>query len=546
MFDKWLKLPAHYYLRITALVILTVGICLHNTLMSIGAIWIMANWLIEGDFRFYWKKLKRTPTVWMLLGILFFGLLSILWSDNANYGLWDIFRKLPFFAIPLALGLGKPVEKKILYFLLYLFIGMLLLTSGINFYRYHYVLDNPADIRQMSFFISPIRFSIVVVLGIFTCIYLIIKKKGPMLLWLLVIPWLAYYTLVAQMLNGYLLMFVLAFYTTVYLVKKNGSYTWKWVIGGTFFFGVIFAIYKTDQLMDTFEVESELTLEELEVFTPSGNQYFHDLTNPAQENGNLVWVYVQQEEVKTQWELRSNFPYDSLDNAGQPMFGTILRYMTSKGVRKDSAGVWELTDEEVRKIENGMTTVNTGYKAKLHEILYQWLWYKEGGDPNGHSLLQRAEHMRVAWSLVKKNPILGVGVGDVPDAFNQEYIDSGSKLHEDYWHRSHNQFLTMWISHGIIGLITLIGMLFIPLFTRKERDYFHWAVFLALFVSLFFQDMLETQAGVTIFGLFYGLTVYKQDEDDNLQEIGEKAWRRRFKIGDQSLSSDNKDSSEEE
>ena len=54
MFDKWLRLPAHLYLRITALTLLTVGIALSNVLMSIGAIWIISNWLIEADFNSYW------------------------------------------------------------------------------------------------------------------------------------------------------------------------------------------------------------------------------------------------------------------------------------------------------------------------------------------------------------------------------------------------------------------------------------------------------------------------------------------------------------
>jgi len=65
MFDKWLNLPAHLYLKLTALTILTVGIALSNVLMSIGAIWIIANWLIQADFKNYWVRFKRL----LLLGL---------------------------------------------------------------------------------------------------------------------------------------------------------------------------------------------------------------------------------------------------------------------------------------------------------------------------------------------------------------------------------------------------------------------------------------------------------------------------------------------
>ena len=171
----------------------------------------------------------------------------------------------------------------------------------------------------------------------------------------------------------------------------------------------------------------------------------------------------------------------------------------------------ELSDEEIVKIENGMTSITSGYRAKIQEVVYQWQMWKNGGDPNGHSLLQRAEHMSIAWALVKKHWLTGVGMGDVPNAFEKEYIDSGSKLAPEYWHRSHNQFLTLWISHGIIGLICILAMFIVPIVQRTNKDYFYWVVFLALSCAMFFQDMLETQAGVTIFGLFYGLTVYKED-----------------------------------
>ena len=62
MFDKWLKLPAHYYLHITALSLLVVGVSLSNVLMSIGTIWIIANWLIELDFSTKWGRFKTNKS----------------------------------------------------------------------------------------------------------------------------------------------------------------------------------------------------------------------------------------------------------------------------------------------------------------------------------------------------------------------------------------------------------------------------------------------------------------------------------------------------
>lgn len=514
MFDKWLKLPAHYYLRITALVILTVGVCLHNTLMSIGAIWIIANWLIEADFINYWKKFKKSPTIWMLLGILFLGLLSLMWSDDVAYGQKDLARKLPFFAIPFALGLGKPVEQKVVNFLLFIFIGILLLTSGINFYRYHFVLDDPGDIRNMSYFISHVRFSILIVLGIFVGVYLILKKKGPWWLWVIAVAWLLFYLSRSQILNGYVLLVVLAVFSWIYALVKMQSKVGRLV--GTVSLVAIAAVvgWKFSIMMSTFEAAEEVSFSDLEEYSPGGRKYTHDTNSTLMENGNYVWIYVQDWEVAHEWNKRSDFHYYKEDKKGQPMYGTILRYMTSKNLRKDSTGVWSLTDEEVKLIEDGCTsiTMNTGLKGKMHEFLHQYHNYKNGGDPNGQSLLQRMEHFRVAWHIISKSGFSGVGIGDVPRVFDSAYAETDSLLSEENRHRSHNQFLTMLISLGLAGLLMFISMMLIPLIKRKSIDYLQLVVFITLFVSCLFQDLLETQAGVTLFGLFYGITVYKEDQ----------------------------------
>ena len=136
MFDKWLKLPAHYYLKITALLILAVGVCLHNTLMSIGAIWVIANWLIEAKFKVYWNNFKANKELWALYAFLILGLLSMMWSQDQAYGWKDFGQKAPLFVVPLALGTGERIEKKVTHFVLFTFLFALCLTSVINYYRF--------------------------------------------------------------------------------------------------------------------------------------------------------------------------------------------------------------------------------------------------------------------------------------------------------------------------------------------------------------------------------------------------------------------------
>lgn len=76
--------------------------------------------------------------------------------------------------------------------------------------------------------------------------------------------------------------------------------------------------------------------------------------------------------------------------------------------------------------------------------------------------------------------------------------------------RSHNQFIAVWIALGIVGLITILAIFIFPLCKKSKRDYFLWITLAALVVAFAFEDMLETQAGATIFALFYSLAVFRE------------------------------------
>lgn len=515
MFDKWLNLPAHLYLRITALTILTVGIALSNVLMSIGTIWIISNWLIQADFKSYAEKLKQKKTVWFIIFIYALLAVSLFWSTDVSYGFKDLRIKLPFIVIPLVLATSEPIERKHFFFLLYVFIGIVAYTSVYNIIRYNFYLDDSTDIRQMSTFISHVRFSVLINLGIFTSVYLIYQKKGPWLLWILTIGWFLFYLYKSQIINGYLLFAILVIYSTFYFISVIKDKKWRRLAYGFIALGATGIILLSINTINKIKVVELVNYDELELFTANNNPYYHDTSSVETENGNYVWHYVNQDEMKREWAKRSLIDYDSVDLKGQPMYGTLMRFLTSKNEPKDSLGVWSLSDHEVKLIENGQTSivVNKGLITRLNTFVFEFANYQKGGDPNGHSFSQRVEHLKAACNLIKKNPWKGVGVGDIELAFTNEYARMNSRLLPENQHRSHNQYLTIWVGLGIIGVLAFILSLFWPFIELKKSDYFSVIVLVSLIVSCLFQDFIETQAGVTIFALMYSLAIYRtQDE----------------------------------
>ena len=202
--------------------------------------------------------------------------------------------------------------------------------------------------------------------------------------------------------------------------------------------------------------------------------------------------------------MKSDYRFDSLDKKGQPISATIYRYITSKGDRKDKQGVLELTDEEVSEIEMGITSCIklSSINKRLYQIFFEFKNKESGFSSNGHSITQRLNFSSAGISIVKDNLLLGVGTGDVPNAFAAKYIELNSRLAPENRKRGHNQLLTFFIAFGLVGtLIWLISFIYPIIKTAKDK-YIYGAFLVITLLSFLGDDTLETQAGVTFFAFF--------------------------------------------
>jgi putative effector of murein hydrolase LrgA (UPF0299 family) len=498
MFDKWLNLPAHYYLHLTALSLLMVGLPLSNVVMSIGTIWIIANWLIEGDFKSKWERFKANKPL-IAISVLFIWLfISFAWSSDLQYASKDLVNKLPFIVIPLVVGTREHIKQKNYTFLLYLFIASLTVTTLINYF--HYKNSQHTDIRQMSMFISHIRLGMLLCLGIFLAFYEVIKKRINAFIVVPVLIWLLYYLYLSQVLIAYLIFAALLYVSIVYFIKSKKIKLG--VVFSTIILILIF-VFKANQTIKSFHQPININFDTLDVYTANGNKYLHHSNFNLKENGKLVWIYVCEKELRREWYKKSEKPFDENE---QEVFGTLIRYMTSKDLRKDSLGFSKLTNEDIKKIERGVTNSNQGISSKLHKVYIDLYTLTASGDPNGHSFYQRVEHFKTGMHILFNNWLFGVGVGDVQLAFDEQYKLDHSKLNADNRHRAHNQILTLWLSIGLVGFLLIIYILFYPLFT-KPITYPLLITTITLIIGFLTQDLIESQAGVTLFALFYSLTV---------------------------------------
>jgi hypothetical protein len=219
--------------------------------------------------------------------------------------------------------------------------------------------------------------------------------------------------------------------------------------------------------------------------------------------------------LETSWNEISQFPYDSLDTRAQFINHTLTRYLTSKGLRKDREGVYALTDQDIWAIENGIANVRYLNSKSLSTLIYRYIWevhnYRIGNNPQGNSLAQRFLFWKIGAEIFTENWLYGTGTGDVQIAFDEKYQSLSFLIKNKYQLRAHNQFLTMGITFGGIGLIYFLWMLFSGFTVRpNSSSYLFVGSFIIMIVSMLDEDTFETQFGITYALFFYFLFLFHQ------------------------------------
>lgn len=503
-----------------SLAILISGLSTSMFLMSLGSIMLTVIWVMEGNFAEKWKGIKTDRRIQWMIAFYLIHVLGLIYTSNFDYGLKDLRVKLPLLLFPLILGTIQFRDKKWLDRLLFIFILSVLISTFYSYLIYKNIIviegRNVNDARTISRFISHIRLSMNICMVILL-LFFYFKEHSTKIMSLakiVITVWLLYFLYIMESATGVTILFAClivgcVYYAvlskTVLLRSISVSLVALIIISTGFFFYFIITNYYQPR---------DLDISNLDKRTKYGEVYNHDTTNLQLENGHYLWLYIAPVELEESWNERSEYLYSQLDKKGQPVKWTLIRYMTSKGLRKDKEGVYSLTKKDISEIENGVTSIDanssSGLSKRIKMIMYEFDSYFRGITPNGNSVTQRFEYWRIGWNLFKDNFLIGVGTGDVNDDYRKQYRKDQSELVYKYRDRAHNQFLTILISFGILGFILFLGSLLVPFFYSSMMENILYLFFFTLIlVSFTGEDTLETQAGVTFFTFFNCLLVFQ-------------------------------------
>ncbi len=515
MFNRFFGSNTHTYLHIFGLSGIAVGIPLNKIVMSIGMMFVVLNLLLEGDFKSYYKNLKTNKTYLLILGFFLLHVISIFWSTNLEYFIDDLRVKLPLLVLPTVI-VAKPILQQLyLKIILWSISISTLLITFLNYLSYNQVLGKHqyTDIRGLSLFSSHIRLALIISMVIIILLTFIKRKNIRFnTLLIVLIFWLTYYTFYSQVLSGVLTLSIgVSTYIILQLWTKR-----KWLLIPFFSIAILTIISLLIWTFSPVEINKN-DYKNLETQSISGNDYKHEFAFISPINNKPTHLYVCNAEINRDWILYSSVPIDSLDSKGQVIKETLIRYLFSKNLRKDSIGLSQLSLMDIKNIEQGKTSAKKrNFFSRLYGVKYQII---NSHDPNGHSILQRMEFWKTGWQIATKNFILGTGSGDVQDAFNLQYIVNNSDLRIENRKRAHNYYLTILLTFGIIGLLYFLWMIIHFICVNFQNNTIIGLLFMVIIIASFLvEDTIETQTGVTFFGLFYGLYSLKKEDNEKLKD----------------------------
>jgi O-antigen ligase len=506
----------HQKVYLFGLALLVCCLPLSKYMLSISQFLLAANWIMEGDFRQKARTMLQKPAMLLFSSLFFVYAASLLFSENSDAALLKIKNVLPVLVLTIVMGTSKSLSDKQTKWLLLLFSGAVLIAAMVCTLNFIVeIIPVDGNFRKISLFMIHIVFSMMIVMAICILFYFTFYKRytsGNLekFLYLTGAFLLILFLFFLKSFTGILIFLTVTIVFALNLaIKRNHSVT-RIVLFILVSISVLapmgFIIHAYNKNFTT----KPPKLTDLEATTANGNPYSHNLATGIQENGHFSDIYICEPELLKEWNKISRIPYHQTDGRGQAIFGTVKRYLTSLGLRKDSAGLSKLSRNDIDRIEKGLANYKFGDKPDFYQRIYETLWevqvFTKTGYVQHHSLGQRFAFYRIAAIIIRDHPWIGVGIGDMQDAMLAEA--GNNKLYVDpRWEgQPHNQFLSFLLAFGILGFLWIMySWIQAVLLVRAHKQLLFNLFAIIMLISMLVVDPLHSYFCIMFFAFFGNL-----------------------------------------
>lgn len=534
------------YFYLVGLILLSIFLPTSKFGLSVSQFYLLALWMLLGldmrsinrmysekpfisrilyrtafSFKGIWNIIKtrfndfiHNKVAVVMVSMYLMHLIGLIYTSDFQYAFKDLRIKLPLLVFPLILSSMKPLNRKQFDTVLWFFIGSVFfvtILAAIKFISRDFV-----DVRELSVFVSHIRVSLCIVFSIFILGYYFVKRNYSITarsIMIFLILWFLWIIMILESFIGILIIATLCMALSFYFILKINNRLIKTSAIIIIAALPIITLHYTYKIILDYRTPEKVIVEQLDTHTKLGNPYVFDTIRYGIEDGRYLGLYLSKQETIDAWNERSD---NKIESVYDKKYRILVRYLTSKDLRKDAEGVSQLTEDDIRNIENGVANYNyinnPGIRTRIMKIIIAYDNYISTKNANGSSVFQRVEYIKASLNIIKDNPLMGVGTGDIANTFEQYYEDTNSKLTKENRLRSHNQYLAITVAFGIIGLLWYLFSILYPLSMRENRNYLYIIFLLIMLLSMLTEDTLETQIGVTLFAFFNSFLVFAADK----------------------------------
>lgn len=100
-----------------------------------------------------------------------------------------------------------------------------------------------------------------------------------------------------------------------------------------------------------------------------------------------------------------------------------------------------------------------------------------------------------SFETIKKSPIIGFGIGDGKNELHQTLVAENEVFLDEKGYNSHNQFLEVGLSLGLLGVILLLTILVLSLFGFGKFSLMSTLFVLIVFINFGTESFMEKQSG---------------------------------------------------
>lgn len=500
----------HQAIYFVSLCLIAIFLPSSRYLLTVSELILAANWLSEANFRARLKALRSDRPAIAFMLIYLANVIGLIWSRDPEYAIKsDLLHKLPALFMPLILATTPIPDRKKIRILLLLFITSVVVVSLIGFFGR--VLRDDPSFRDASPFIPGLYLGMMLIIAAFQLPLLarqITGKKRVMLLSLAVSGWLLFFVFYLRALSSIASLTAILIFVIIVLVTRVRSPLLKISVPVIFVIAALLALWPLVGIYKQIHADNGVDFSKLPAYTARGNPYVHDTMSIITENGNPVYIFLADKELRDAWNERSSMDFDSLDMMGQELKITLYRYLSSKGLRKDREGLAGLTDRDITAVERGtanyLNVNRPGIRIRAYEELTGLsVYYKSShSETSWGSLSKRIDLWRAAVEAFRKHPVLGWGTGSIIKAMDYGTEKTGSTL-AGLNMKPHNQYLYILLTLGLAGLL-VAGFLYGYFVVRAgAHRSFMFVLFLIMFLVNFLgNNSFESQPGQDLFVFF--------------------------------------------